>query len=405
MHRRFYEGNNSHIDEADMSDEHLQFALRQSNQAIQGLLRENGPGGRMAGADKVTLMTCSVLFNSMACLQGHQREGLLHLRSGIRMLNEMDREQKDKTERHPIDVESLRSIFIGLDMQARSIMNSAEARLWEPTPLSKENNDLQDVDLDDASLVAMQIHLQALVNRVLAFLQVTTKRAADEGEVVENEYRQLLMRFDHSTNLLERLCVKAAYSPVNVTQSLAALQLLHGQLEYYLRSPRGDLEAQFEFMKDASREPFDLAAHFTRMLDLATQLLSNSSSVSPVFTTSMGPLAALWMVATRSPSTCTALRKRAVRLMLSHPRREGFWDGLLAGQIAQEVLRIEQESTQEELGLLNMPDRDFIVPEDLRIVVVALTYDEVDNRKARVEFRNARNMANDARGKVQYVIW
>jgi hypothetical protein len=92
-------------------------------------------------------------------------------------------------------------------------------------------------------------------------------------------------------------------------------------------------------------------------------------------------------------------------LMLSHPRREGFWDGLLAGQIAQEVLRIEQESTQEELGLLNMPDRDFIVPEDLRIVVVALTYDEVDNRKARVEFRNARNMANDTRGKVQYVIW
>jgi hypothetical protein len=116
MHRRFYEGRSSHIHESELSDENLQFALRQSNQAIQGLLRSTGPGGHMASIDKVTLMTCSILFSSMACLQGHQREGMQHLRSGIRLLNEIDNEEYDRSERHPINVDSLRPILIGLDM-------------------------------------------------------------------------------------------------------------------------------------------------------------------------------------------------------------------------------------------------------------------------------------------------
>jgi hypothetical protein len=60
MHRRFYEGSNSHIDEADLRDEHLQFALRQSNHAIQGLMKATSPGGHANKADKVTLMTCAV---------------------------------------------------------------------------------------------------------------------------------------------------------------------------------------------------------------------------------------------------------------------------------------------------------------------------------------------------------
>jgi hypothetical protein len=119
----------------------------------------------------------------------------------------------------------------------------------------------------------------------------------------------------------------------------------------------------------------------------------------------MGPCAALWLIASRAPSSCQAIRKRAVRVMLSYPRREGFWDGLVAGQIAQELLRLEQESTQEELGLMTCPNRDLIVPNDLRIVVVKLKYDPVDNRRATVEFRSARDMAMDRPGRAQLVSW
>jgi hypothetical protein len=448
MHRRFYEGTNSHLDETAIADQYLQFALRKSNDAIHGLVKGNGPGGGMAGADRVTLMACSVIFSSMACLQGHQKEGIQHLRSGIRLLNELDREGEDKVERHPIHLDSLRSIIVGLDLQARSIMTSRDAQDWEPLPRTKSSTvlqkelgsssldamylQMQGLDMshgsimttqdasafhslpgtksstlsdsklvvDHSTLVAMHLHLQTLTNEVIAFLQSTLNRVPDQLA-----YRRLLSRFDACTDLLSHLCARAAHSVDDFSQPLMALQLLHTQVEYYLCYPRGDVGEKFYFMADPHRAPFEPVAHFARMLDLATRLLPHSSSLLPVFTTSMGPLAALWIIATRAPSVCTEIRKRAVRVMLSYPRREGFWDGMVAGQIAQEVLKLEQESAQEELGLWDVPSRDLIVPDDLRIVVVALKYDEGDNRKASVEHRSARDMALGRRGRMQYLTW
>lgn len=405
MHRRFYEGRDSHINERDMTDEHLQFALRQSNQAIQGLVKATSPGGRGYGVDKITLMACCVLFSSMACLQGHQKEGLQHLRSGIRMLKEVDQDEEGGSHSHPIDVESLRSVFISLDMQARSIMPNSEADQWEPTPRTKEPIILQHMDVNGRSLIVMQRHLDALFNDVLAFLHASLGRSVDESHDVYYGYRQLLSRFDHCTRRLDSLYIQASFKMDDFSQPLTALQLMHSQLEYFLRSPRPDLEVKFDFMINPPFESYDPVAHFAKVLDLATKLLPHSSSLSPVFTTSSGPLQALWLVASRAPSECLALRRHAVELMLSNPRREGFWDGLVAGQIAQEVLRLEQKSAQIEAGVWTEPGQDMIVPADLRIVSTALTYDEEGDRKARVEYRTVRDMADGVRGRVQYVTW
>jgi hypothetical protein len=408
MHRRFLEGRGSHINEADMADQHLQFALRQSNQAIKGLLKANVPGGRMVGTDRVTLMTCAVLFSSMACLQGHQKEALQHLRSGIRLLNELDHEvEEEKAGRHPIDVESLRSIMVGLDMQARLIMSTKDMLEWEPPLSTREPLISLEADVNDATLVTMYLRLQGLNNIVLAFLSKAVLRPLHEADVIHSEYRWLLKRFDSSTELLQKLCVKVASGTTNLRRQVVALQLFHTQLEFFLRTPRHDLEKRFHLVGELPSQFFDPAAHFTRMLDLASQLLPSDPSVSlsPVFTTSMGPLSALWLIASRAPSACVALRKRAVNLMLSYPRREGFWDGLLAGQIAQTILKLEQESAQEELGLKTSPTYDLIVPEDLRILVIALQYDEQNDRRATVEYRTVRDMDMNLRGKVQLLRW
>jgi hypothetical protein len=408
MHRRFLEGRGSHINESDMADRHLQFALLQSNQAIKGLVKTTGPGGRVMGADKVTLMTCAVLFTSMACLQGHQKEALQHLRSGIRLLNEMDHEDEDdKTGRHPVDVESLRSIMVGLDLQARLIMSTKDMLEWEPPLDTKEPFISPEADVNDATLVTMYLRLQGLNNTVLSFVANAVLRPLHEADTIHSEYRRLLKRFDTSTNLLQKLCSKVATSTGDLKRQTIALQLFHSQLEFFLRAPRDDLEKKFNLVSELPSNSFDRAKHFTKMLDLAFQLLPSdaSASLSPVFTTSMGPLSALWLIASRAPSACITLRKRAVELMLSYPRREGFWDGLLAGQIAQTILGLEQEFAQEELGLESMPIYDLIVPDDLRIMVIALQYDEQNDRRATVEYRTVRDMALNQRGKIQLLRW
>lgn len=407
MHRRFYEGSVSHFSEADMADQYLQFALLQSNQAIKELLKGRGPDGRMTGSDKITLMTCCVLFSSMACLQGHQREGMQHLRSGIRLLKEIDEDQEQNLGRHPVNIESLRSMFVGLDMQARSIMSTVQQSTWEPPPQSKEPPLRLNAALDDATLIAVQLRLQSIVNDVLAFLPTSSQRPVEDWDTVSCDHQSLLKRFRHISEILDKLNLKAAHDMKGqYAQQLTAVQLLHSQLEYYLRYPRVDLADKFPFLQDYLNEPvIEPGVHMARMLELAAQLLPHNASLSPVFTTCMGPLSALWLIATRAPSECTAIRKRAVRLMLSAPRREGFWDSMVAGQIAAEVLKWEQESAQAELGLEAYPSRDLVVPDDLRMAAVMLLYDEVDERRATLEFQNARDLAMGRRGKIQVLIW
>jgi hypothetical protein len=391
-----------------MADQHLQFALRQSNQAIKGLLKADGPGRCMVGTDRVTLMTCAVLFSSMACLQGHQKEALQHLRSGIRLLNEMDHEvENEKAGRHPIDVESLRSIMVGLDMQARLILSTKDLLEWEPPLSTGEPFISLEADVNDETLVMMYVHLQGRNNAVLTFLSKTARRPLHEADVVHSEYRWLLKHFNKSTELLQKICLKAASGTIDLRRQAIALQLFHSQHEFFLRNTWPDLEEKFHLHRELPGEPFDPVAHFTRMLDLASQLLpsDSSASLSPVYTTSTGPLSALWLIASRAPSSCVALRKRAVDLMLNYPRREGFWDGLLAGQIAQTILRLEQESAREELGLDTMPAYDLLVPDHLRILIIALKYDEQNDRRATVEYRTIREVDMNQPGKVQLLRW
>jgi hypothetical protein len=411
MHRRFYEGKGSHLTEGDMSDKYLQFALHQSNHAIQDLVRKQGPNGGVARTDKVTLMTCSILFSSMCCLQGYQKDALQHLKSGIRMLNEMD--EDDEVEDHPVDIESLRTIFVGLDQQARSIMPSSQSVTWVARPRTKALSLSTSSNLSMTSLQAMLRYMESLLNHIFLFLPKSFLRPVEEADEVYTEYTDLIMRYHQGAVVLENLWTKAPAFGEEFVQPLTALELLQCQLEYLLRCPRPDMVAKFSFFQDYARgkhpfkEPFDIAAQFIRLFELATKLLPISSSSTPVFTTTVGPISALWLVAFRAPSSCQALRKRAVKLMLSHPRREGFWDGMVAGQICQEVLKLEQESTRAELGLLPgvQTIEDLIVPDKLRIIAIHITYPEDDDRRARVGFSNVRDVAIGIPSAVRWMSW
>ncbi|KAF1844745.1 uncharacterized protein K460DRAFT_97860 [Cucurbitaria berberidis CBS 394.84] len=411
MHRRFFEGRRSHINEEHMSDKYLQFALRQSNQAIQDLVGKQGLSGSMVKTDRVTLMTCSILFISMSCLQGYQKDAFEHLRSGIRMLNEMDSEENAKPENHPVDMDSLRSLFIGLDLQARSIMPTAQFRNWVPTPKLKTPASLPNPELNMASLLAMVRYMETLLNHLHAFFQGIMSRRTEETNDIYLEYSDLITRFNRGSAILEILCEKSSSNADEFSQPLTVLRLLQCQIEYLLRSPRSDVEDKFKLtMKSTSfddlfDEPFDHSTQLVKMFELATRLLPLSSSSSPVFTTTMGALSALWLVAFRAPSTCATLRKRAVTLMLSHPRREGFWDAMVAGRVAQEALRLEQESTQAELGFSFNPTQDVIVPDDLRMIAVAVSYVDDNKRRARVEYVNSRDLKAGNPGWVRWINW
>jgi hypothetical protein len=412
MYRRFSEGSDSHLTETAMLDKYLQFALRQSNQAIQDLLQKQKKiSEKVARTDKITLMTCAILFTTMCCLQGYQRDAIEHVRSGIRMLNEADEEEDEKFG-HPIEMESLRTIFVGFDTQIRAIMPTHLSRTWVAKPKTKALSTSPTHTLSMPALHAMLGHTQSLLNSIHAFNQKTKLRPVDEADEVYSEYTELIMRFHRGATVMEHLWKQAHPFGDEFLQPLTALELTQAQMEYLLRDPRSDLVGKFPCLNNFKhargpfKKTFDVAAQFARIFELAAKLLPLSGTQTPIFQTPVGPTSALWLIAVRAPSSCQALRKRAVRLMLSHPRREGFWDGILAGQIAEEALRLEQERARAEMGLLDHDlNRDLEVPEHLRIVAFYLTHPEDSDRTVKVEFSDARDLAIGIPGSVRWISW
>ncbi|PVH83397.1 hypothetical protein DL98DRAFT_513281 [Cadophora sp. DSE1049] len=93
------------------------------------------------------------------------------------------------------------------------------------------------------------------------------------------------------------------------------------------------------------------------------------------FTTSLGIVYPLYVVATKCRNR--ELRREAIRLLLSSPRREGLWDSLLSGQVAQWVMEIEEEglaawdSSRAENAALDLR----WIAEDKRVVVREVLFD------------------------------
>jgi len=411
MHRRFYEGDGSYVGETTLLDRQLLFALRQSNAAIRTLVKERGRSAELENVDRVTLMTCSILFSSMACLQGRQRDAYGHLRGGIQMLNEMDAQTSGSTQpRHPITVDSLRALLVGLDLQVRGIPPSRGSKDWVAAPTATSMDVLPGSELNMSTLLVLLKYQVSLLNCIFAFYHSIVYRPAEEAALILPRYHDLLLRSHRGATTLSRLLTKSASSTGELSAALATLQLQQCQIEYILRSPRPDVESKFKLTASLTADnnpytnPFDPAAHFTQIYNLASRLLPARTTTHPprpVFTIAAGPLSALYLIAMRAPSSCNALRRRALGLILSHPRREGLWDDRLAGHIAQKIMEIEQQNAREALGLGDSIVGDVEVPNELRVIAVLLGEAEGENSGSTVEYLTQRDIEAGRKGFIE----
>jgi hypothetical protein len=406
MYRRYFQGATSSLLPADDSDIHLRFALQQCNEVIHALTEPIQQDSETQSLHQITVITCAVLFGSMACLQGHQRAVLQHFRSGIRIMHELYREPQARFKQHPINLETLRSILIGFDLQARTVMTYTESREWEPVLHPTHWQPMpSNQQIRASSPLAVHQYFEALYDQTLSFAQETAIHPEQPISAIRHNYLALLARFNAGTSMLENL--SAHTSPTTEPQSIKTIRLLQYMTEYYLRCERAEVHPTFNFLHLHSLPPLDTAAQFTKIMDLATQLLASTASTTPLFTPNNGPTSALWLIVTQAPSGCTALRRRAANLLLQYPRREGMCDGLLAGRVSSDMLQWEQEFTRAALGLgpPGPGDEDLEVPDHLRIMPSRVCYMQDDDRKARLEFANAQAMARGEAGIVKVLVW
>lgn len=389
MYRRFFDHTLLH--NKDAANRNLQFALSQSNKAIQRLIQDQTETNRTGTVDKLTAMTCCVLFGSMANLQSQREAAMNHLRSGMRMLRETKLQNYDDRERHPVNINSLRSIFTGLDIQARSSISWEDIQNWEP--VVRTMRDFEPVEIDIHSPWALsEVHcrIETLLNDTLAFNRGCVVRPSTDCLAVQYEHVNLVARFQRITDALDFLSTTSLSFTVP-EQSSSKTLLLVAQTHHWLRSSIAPLKQHFDVTSPLSQIPFDPTKHFEDMMPHIEYLLSLTNPSTPVYSAAPGPLAALWLIGVSAPSSCVALRKKAIDLIHRHPRREGLFDGQMMGAIGTLAWRLEQDAAKKAMarGADVEVQEDLVVPDHLRFVYLDVQYAKDDDHKAKVKFANS----------------
>ena len=136
----------------------------------------------------------------------------------------------------------------------------------------------------------------------------------------------------------------------------------------------------------------DYLCYYQRIVALARQILQptglgfTNGSKSPRFSLDSQLIAPLYAVVhkCRDPS----VRREAVHLLKSSPMREGVWDGVLAGQVGERIISLEEEG----LGLVSSCHD---VPDWARVKAVNVDFD-MEGRLGKIKYKRQRE-PNDPR--------
>ncbi|PVI02280.1 hypothetical protein DM02DRAFT_311331 [Periconia macrospinosa] len=390
-----------------MSDKEMKFALMQANRAIREI---SSPAKQV---DRITVLAVCTLFNCMACLQGRYLEATEHLRSGLKILREIDDHMEGagfdnsttlQRVEHPVRLRSLRSILIGLDVQARQMRTGVAAKdEWVPAP--RHGMDMSKIDYVSGGLGLedVKIYLESTLNEFLAWIQglrtPRTVHTRSESTILK-EFYGLKEQAEKGERLLNILLSRFSETDKKgYRQATTALRLLESVVNLGLRA----FEVKFlDRSKTGEVGLFDNEDHFDGMMKMVEDLMEPESSPDPepcyllqtaslsinkppLFTFSFGILTTLWWIAQQTPRP--SQRIKAIKLMLKYPRREACWDGPMAGKIAWEAVLLEQQSVRDEFGIFGGTEQ-LAVPEHLRIRSVEMEY--VGSTGIRIRFKNMR---------------
>ncbi|KAF1966365.1 hypothetical protein BU23DRAFT_518131 [Bimuria novae-zelandiae CBS 107.79] len=408
LHRKFISGRMPVVPD-DISDKQIAFAIEQSNRAIQELTRSSS---QRTISDMMDVMTACIMFYCLCCFQGHQATALEHLRSGLKILHQLDQSfdnETDDMEVHPVSLKTLRAIFVTMDVQARGVMSKEMLETWAHRPKRNFNKPpRQFVTFSQARYA-----FEAVYHEMLGFMQaldVNPPSGPDAPRWLQGQYQQFQREFDAlSIRLDEFLARLSQVTAQEDRESILGIKLFRAQIGIYLRLFKG-----FDAVKCSREIEWEVEEHdMILILDLACELLRAPPDISapagtrpedyypdtadpeyvteaeipayarPVFSSNSGLLSALWLVVTKSRSS--TLRRRAMALMLDFPRREGIWDGVVAGRVAWEILRLEETAVDGVLGV-NPDQQAETIADCNKVRDCSIKY--IGSRVMEVEFRS-----------------
>lgn len=394
----------------DPLDKQILFAIEQSNRAIQELTRSSN---KRTIPDMMDVMTACVMFYCLCCFQGHQASALEHLHSGLKILRQLDEvldRDNDDLEVHPVSLKTLRAIFVSMDVQARGVMSKEMLQTWARRPkrnFSRPPNKF-------VTFAQARYAFEALYHEMIGFMQALDVEPPPVGiegsKWIHSEYEVFQSEFNALSTCLDQFLGRLTYMAAQEDRdSVLGIKIYREQIRIYLKLFKGFDPLTMTRDLDLCVKEEDLKM----MLDLAGELLRAPPDISvrvgatpddygpdtndpeidarrdipaysrPVFSSNTGLLSALWLVVSKAKSS--ALRRRAIALMVDFPRREGIWDSVVSGRVAWEILRLEETAVDGVLGV-NPNQQAETIPDINKVRDCSIRY--VAPRVMEVEFRS-----------------
>ncbi|KIW73071.1 hypothetical protein PV04_01218 [Phialophora macrospora] len=363
----------------------MRLSIEQSNRSIQlmGSLFDVARGEAQSIETTCNILTASILFAYLACLQGQVGQAIEHVKSGLKVLQGFEKarslghghEHGHPADIFPVSIAHLRSLLTSIYGQIRCMINDEALARWEWDPLISAIGPV----LSFSTIFEAHNYVENLWHNLLALLQYTElhpPRTADEVAAFTAHHQLLSRSLDSSREALEMLASQQtvrddcgdehSLNILRVYQTLVAIRLRINPLE------PGNREAAFD----------ELEAELEQMLQYCEQLVRNQSQGEgqqpgmrplPSFSSGLGYVMPLHTIAARCRNP--RIRRRALQLLLSSGRREGLWDAGLTGKIVTTTMEREERLA----GL-----QSETVPGDARVREVKIEF--LDERKARLRY-------------------
>lgn len=380
-------------------DEHLEdmrFALQQCNHSIRHLANSSS----QSAEDMYTLLTSSVLFATFASLQSHIPEAIEHVRSGMRVLRNIDALKVHIA--FPVPISRLRSILTSLYAQARSMMTEEVNANWEgQDPLC---SDVKPVEYY-LKLTDAQIFVETLFNNVLAFVQCTESDPPLTSKTKEAVLKQRLGLQEALLSSCKALDLLMVQQPGLDDKSLAILHVYHKLLAIRLGlDTKPSRESSYDHFEE---NLVQMLEHCRVILHGKVGSEDGDTSMRVQYSSGLGVVMPLHMIAARCRNP--TVRQEAVNLLLKARRREWLWDSMVVAKIVSTTIEIEQEGSEalwignfvngEDMSLSNSQT----VPDEARVREVKFHFK--GDRSANVDFVTVRQWRNGENGHRRFIEW
>lgn len=378
-----------HFEGRQMDPSKMEFALQQSNQSIRHLTDPASTLTKPSIESSSTLVTASLLFTILSSMQGQMADAMDHIRSGLRVLQNLEYDQLNcddgsstssdsscgsfcSSPAYPVPLTRLRSLLTSLYLQCRVMVNNEDISAWRRDPLLTE----LDFPTTFTSLNDAKDHVESIFGNQVTFFQQTALQyplTDEEISAVQAHQDALLYALDCSRSALDSFVDRRPLgSSAEDEASIKVLRLYH--LYLGIRMGVGILQEDTRELAFDEFEP-----QFEQMLGYCRDLVNTGDILQPTCSSGLGVVIPLHMIGHRCRNQ--AIRTEAVELLLMACRREGLWDSSIVGRIAATTSRLEQDEELLEQWHIREVKTHFMGERRARLVFIAGDSDLSNQRR------------------------